>query len=268
MRLRTIAVNTFGLFLRDRLLIIFGVVFLCVVLLMTTPLLFMKSQRTASNMLNMQAYVLQTVSMMMSMVSGAGSLLAAWAAADGLVSEMKSGTILAVMARPVKRWEFLLGKYLGVLLLMAFYVVMMFLVSLLLAWMGGQKIAVATWPLLLLYPMVRYAIYAAIAMAIGTLLHPIFTWAVTLLLGVLAAMVVPRDPRVTNPLRWVESGLYYLLPSTHFLSEDRFLDIKHASLRQASWFEHLTTLAYGMDYAAVVLLVAIWSFHYRSLKRD
>ncbi len=144
MRLRTIAVNTLGLFLRDRLLIVFGVVFLCVILLMTTPLLVMRSQRTAPNMLNMQAYVLQTVSEMMLMVSGAGSLLAAWAAADGLVSEMKSGTILAVMARPVKRWEFLLGKYLGVLSLMALYVVMMFLVSLLLARMGGQRIPVAT----------------------------------------------------------------------------------------------------------------------------
>src|SRR5260370_6370532 len=195
------------------------------------------------------------------MVSGGGSVLGAWAAAGGMVSEMKSGTILAVMARPVKRWEFMLGKYLGVLLLMAFYVVMMFLVSLLLAWMGGQKIAVATWPLLLLYPMVRYAIYAAIAMAIGTLLHPVFTWAVTLLLGVLAAMVVPRDPRVTNPLRWVESGLYYLLPSTHFLSEDRFLDIKHASLRQASWFEHLTTLPNAMDSSPLLLYFPHCPFH-------
>jgi hypothetical protein len=34
MKLRTIAFNTFGLFLRDRLLIIFAALFLCVILLM------------------------------------------------------------------------------------------------------------------------------------------------------------------------------------------------------------------------------------------
>ena len=57
------------------------------------------------------------ISGIMTLVSGFGSLLAAWAAADAVASEMKTGTILAVMARPVRRWEFLLGKYLGVQML-------------------------------------------------------------------------------------------------------------------------------------------------------
>jgi ABC-type transport system involved in multi-copper enzyme maturation permease subunit len=205
----------------------------------------------------------------MSMVSGAGSLLAAWAAADAIVSEMKSGTILAVMARPVERWQFLLGKYLGVLLLMAFYVVMTFVLTLLLAWIGGQGVPVKVWALLLIYPMVRYAIYAAIAMAIATLIHPVLSWAATLMVGVVAAMVAPGGRRFTNvAMRSLQSGLYYLLPSTTFLSEDRFLVIKHATLRQTGWPEHFITLAYGVDYAVVILLMAMWSFHYRSLNRD
>jgi hypothetical protein len=39
-------------------------------------------------------------------------------------------------------------------------------------------------------------------------------------------------------------------------------------LKQAGWLDHLITLAYGLDYALVFLLLATWSFHYRSLKRD
>lgn len=269
MKLRTIALNTFGLFLRDRLLIIFGALFLCVLLLMTAPLVAMKAMTTASNALNMEAFVLQYVSTIMSLVTGAGSLLAAWAAADSVVGEMNTGTILAVMARPVKRWQFLLGKYLGVLLLMACYVVMMFVMTLVLARIGGQGIPASTWAFLVVYPMVRYTIYAAIAMVIATLLHPVLAWALTLVSGVLAAMVVPGGRHITSvAVRWVETVLYYLLPSTRFLSEDRFLMIKHASLRQIGWIEHLTTLAYGLDYAVVMLLLAMWSFHYRSLKRD
>lgn len=268
MKLRTIALNTFGLFLRDRLLIIFAALFLCVVLLMMTPLLTLKGRTTVSNMEGMQAYVLQLVSMIMYMVSGAGSLLAAWAAADAVHTEMKSGTILAVMARPVKRWEFMLGKYLGVLLLMACYVVAMVGLSFLLAWMGGQRVQSTLW-VLFVYPMVRYAIYASIAMLVATVAHPVLTWAFTLLLGVGATIVAPGpDEPVSWAGRWIKTALYYVLPSTNFLSEDRFLVIKHAALRQTQWGEHAITLLYGLDYAVVFLLLAMWSFHYRSLKRD
>jgi ABC-type transport system involved in multi-copper enzyme maturation permease subunit len=267
-KLRTIALNTLGLFLRDRLLIVFAALFLCVILLMMTPFLALKAKTTASNIEGMQAYVLQLVAVIMSMVSGVGSLVAAWAAADSVATEMKSGTILAVMARPVKRWEFLLGKYLGVLVLMLVYVVAMVGLSFLLAQMGGQKIQSSVW-VLFVYPMVRYAIYAAIAMFIATVAHPVITWAFTLILGVAATMVVPgARPPANVALRWFEAACYYLLPSTNFLSEDRFLVIKHASLRQTTWADHATTLAYGLDYALVFLLLAMWSFHYRSLKRD
>src|SRR4029077_20356256 len=264
----TIALSTFGSFLRNRLLIVFGGIFVCTVLLMMTPLLGAKAMAKMGNAQQAEAMVLGMVSVIMFFVSGTGSLLAAWAAADAVATEMKSGTILAVMARPVKRWEFLLGKYLGVLMLMACYVVMMFGLSYLLAWMGGQRVLAASW-MLLAYPLVRYAIYAAIAMAVATLVHPVLSWAFTLLLGVAATLVAPSEEPIANTaLGWLSAGLYYLLPSTQFLSEDRFLNIKQATLRQTGWSEHFLTLTYGLDYALVVLLLAMWSFHYRSLKRD
>src|SRR5260221_2725004 len=87
-----------------------------------------------------QSVVLGIVSVILIFTSGFGSLLAAWAAADSVATEMKSGTILAVMARPVKRWEFLLGKFFGVMLLMSAYVAMMLAVTYLLALIGGQRI--------------------------------------------------------------------------------------------------------------------------------
>lgn len=268
MKLRAIALNTFGLFLRDRLLIVFASLFLCVILLMMTPLLSLKAKTTASNVEGVQNYLLDLMASIIYMVSGAGSLLAAWTAADSVAAEMKSGTILAVMARPVKRWEFLLGKYLGVLTLMSTYVAAMVGLSYLLVWMGGQKLQAPVWALVV-YPLVRYSIYAAIAMLVATVAHPVITWSFTLLLALGAAMVAPGSHAPKNAAwRFLKMGLYYLLPSTNFLSEERFLSLKHASLRQTSWGEHALTLAYGVDYALVMLLLAMWSFHYRSLKRD
>jgi len=267
MKIWTIALNTFGSFLRNRLLIVFGVLFVCTVLLMMTPLLGAKAFAKVGNAQQAQVMVLEMVAAIMFFVSGTGSLLAAWCAADAVSSEMKSGTILAVMARPVKRWEFLLGKYTGVLLLMSVYVVMMFGLSWLLAWIGGERIHSAPW-VLLVYPMVRYAVYASLAMALVTVFHPVVTMGITLILAVIIQMVEPTAQAVTSNWKYLRWPLWVTLPSTALLSEERFLTITHASLKQAGWLEHLTTLSYGLDYAAVLLLFAMWSFHYRSLTRD
>src|SRR5438445_1653815 len=165
MILRTIAFNTFGTFLRDKILIVVAILFTCGLLLMLTPLLGAKAMVSMGNAAQAQSMVLGIVSVILIFTSGFGSLLAAWTAADSVATEMKSGTILAVMARPVKRWQFLLGKYAGVMLLMLVYVMMMFALSWLLAWIGGERIQSTPW-VLLAYPMARYAVYGAVAMAL------------------------------------------------------------------------------------------------------
>lgn len=267
MRIWKIASNTFGGFLRDRLLIVFAVLFVCTVLLMMTPLLGAKAMAKMGSASQAEVMVLGMVSAIMFFVSGTGSLLAAWCAASSVAGEMKTGTILAVMARPVKRWEFLLGKYLGVMLLMSVYVAMMLVLSWLLAWIGGEKIHSSTW-VLLLYPLVRYAVYGAVAMALVTVLHPVVTMGITLIIAVAALIVEPTGRAITSNVKFLKIPLWVLLPSTSLLSEDRFLTITKASLKPTGWLEHLTTLAYGLDYALVLLLLAMWAFHYQSLTRD
>ena len=267
MKIWAIALNTLGTFLRNRLLIVFAVIFACTILLMLTPLLGMKALATAGHAGQAETMVLGLVSAIMFFVSGTGSLLAGWCACDSVASELKSGTILAVMARPVKRWEFLVGKYLGVMLLMSAYIVMMYGLSWLLAWIGGTQLHSTTW-VLLAYPLVRYAIYAAIALALVTLLHPLMTMGIILILAVLALIVEPGGKVVHSHWQYVRLPLWVVLPSTSLLSEDRFLTITHAALKQTTWLEHLTTLAYGLDYAFIFFLLAAWSFHYRSLTRD
>ena len=260
MKVRTIALNTFGSFLRNKLLILFFSLFLCLVLLMMSPLLARKAMTTAANTEQMEALVLSTVGLVMSLVSGFGSLLAAWAAADAVASEMKSGTVLAVMARPLRRWEFLAGKYLGVMLLLAVYVAFMLVVSYFLAWLGGQHIHAATWTLIL-YPLVRYAIYAAISMLLVTMLHPMVTVGLILVLATVSAMVQNADKWPG----WLRIPLYAVLPSTGLLSEGRFIELTQATLKPVPWSEHLTAMAYGLDYALVCFLLAVWSFSHRSL---
>jgi ABC-type transport system involved in multi-copper enzyme maturation permease subunit len=265
---RAIAFNTFGTFLRDKILIVVAILFTCGLLLMMTPLLGAKAMAGVGNMAQAQSMVLEIVSVILIFTSGFGSLLAAWAAADSVATEMKSGTILAVMARPVKRWQFLLGKFLGVMLLMSAYIVMMFALSYLLALIGGQKIHSAPW-VLLLYPLVRYSIYAALAMALVTVMHPIVAWGITTGIALVILIVQPTGRPVSNVAwRWIKNVIYTILPSSGLLSEERFLTIKDATIKHANWVDHVATLGYGLDYALVLLLIAMWSFHSKSLRRD
>jgi ABC-type transport system involved in multi-copper enzyme maturation permease subunit len=234
------------------------------VLLMMSPLLAYKAMTTAANAEQMQGTILNTVAMIMSLVSGFGSLLAAWAAADSVAGEIKSGTILAVMARPLRRWEFMVGKYLGVMMLMGVYVVAMLGVTFLLAWLGGQRFHTSLWTLIV-YPMVRYAIWAAVSMLLVTMVHPVFAMGIVILLATL--VVIFGDSLIKMP-NWVRLPVHLVLPLTDLLSEHRFLAITRASLKPFPWTNHLTALSYGLNYAFVCFLLAVLVFQYRSLTRD
>ncbi len=266
MRIRAIALNTFAGFLHNKLIVLFLVIFIALLGLFSSPLLVIKEMR-GQNAAQTDSTLLTLVGLMMTLISGFGSLLAAWTAADTVAGEMKSGTILAVMARPVRRWEFLLGKYLGVQFLMAFYVLFMFGFSYLLSWIGGTHIQTTPW-VLIAYPLVRYAIYSAISMFLVTMMHPVMAVGTVLATSILAFMVSPgsRPPAfLPGPLHTI---VYALLPSTELLSESRFLTITQASLEKITWDVHAITLGYGLDYALVCFLLAAWSFHRRSLLRD
>ena len=266
MKIRAIALNTFSGLVRNKIIILFCAGCLCVLLLMLASLLTLRNMRGTQNAEMMQMAVLPLIASMMQFVSGFGSLLAAWSAADSVAGEMRTGTILAVLARPVRRWQFLLGKFLGVQMMMFVFVLLMLGLNYLLAWIGGATIATNPW-VLIVYPMVRYMIYSALGMLLVTVMHPILSFCIVLVMMIAAGLVAPGNPETFMP-EWLRTGLFYILPSSSLLSETRFLAITRATLRAALWTDHATALAYGVDYALVCFLLAAWIFRSRSLSRD
>jgi hypothetical protein len=73
----------------------------------------------------------------------------------------------------------------------------------------------------------------------------------------------PLDKHIPH---WLGAAVYAVLPSADLLSESRFFRLNEAAL--ITWKDHLTTLAYGVDYTLVCFLLAIWSFQRRSLSRS
>jgi ABC-type transport system involved in multi-copper enzyme maturation permease subunit len=252
--------------LRNKLIILFVAVFVCIVLLMMAPLIQIKSM-AGDNVAQARGMLLSLMSVVMTSVSGFGSLLAAWSAADAVASEMKSGTVMALMARPVRRWEFLLSKYLAVQMLMAVYVLFMFAVSNVLVWIAGERILTNPW-VLLVYPMIRYGIYSAMAVCFVTMMHPIFAFIAVLLSSVVASLVSPSSIGALFLPEWIHRSLFFVLPSVNLLSESQFLAITASTLKSTPWRDHLTAVVYGLDYALVLFLFAAWSFRRRSLARE
>ena len=266
MRIRALTGIAFLALIRNKLIILFFAIFVCVVLLMMTPIAGLKAI-AADNRAQAEGMVLSLISGILSMMSGFGSLLAAWAAADAVASEMRTGTVMALMARPVRRWELLLAKYLGVQMLMAIYIVLMFAMTNVLAWIGGERVVTSPW-VLLVYPMVRYGIYSAAAIWLVTVMHPVFAFVIVMFEDMIAGMVSPSSMTLSFLPEWLRRGLFVLLPSVNLLSEGRFLAITSAKLQQAPWTEHLTGLAYGLNYALVCMLLAFWAFRRRSLAQE
>jgi ABC-type transport system involved in multi-copper enzyme maturation permease subunit len=266
-KVRTIALNTFGTFLHNKVIVVLCLLFVCSFLMGLYSVLSFKSMTTPSNAQQMQSLMLDDVGKTMFLLSGLGSLLAAWAAAAAVADEMKSGTILAVMARPLRRWQFLTGKYLGVLMLMSVYALGMLGVMFLLTWLGGQPFRTPWW-VLLAYPLVRYAIWAAISIFLVTLLNPAVVMGMVAVLLALIQLLVTASALSDIP-SWFRLPLHLALPlTTVVLSETRFLTMTRASLERYPWTDHVAALAYGLDYALVWFLLAVAMFHYRSLSRD
>lgn len=265
MKIWAIARITFAGFLRDRILILLAAVFLCILLPNVVPLILLRTP--AQHTPGPVSPVMGELSDMLTLVGGFGSLLATWVAADAVASDMKSGVILAVMARPVRRWEYLLGKYLGVQCLLAIYVLFTFAFSYLVAWLGGERIRISAW-VLFAYPLCRYAIFSAMAMFFVTFLHQVASFVVVLVIFILPFMLKPGDNRLAFLPGSVRSVAYVLLPSTGLLSEDRFLAITRASLNKIGWDIYAVAVGYGLDYALVFFLLAIWSFRRRTLSRE
>ena len=265
MRIWTIARVTLVGFLRNRILILLAAVFLCMLLFQLTDVLAMRS--AARHFSNDIPALMGEIGDMLDMIGAFGCLLAAWSAADTVASEMKSGTILAVMARPVDRWEFLLGKYLGVQLLTAIYVGFGFGFIHLLSWIGGQPIQTTTW-VLIVYPFCRLAIYSAMALFFVTFMHQALAFGSAVVIAVVADLLKPGDNSLAFVPGAVRKVAYALFPSTGLLSEDRFVILTKASLAKITWDMHVITVAYGLNYALLFFVLAVWSFRCRSLSRE
>lgn len=197
----------------------------------------------------------------LSSVSIFGLLTAVFVGVSLVSKEIERRTILTLLAQPVKRWEFVCGKYVGLLLVLGAAVGVT----------GGAVLAAvalkgeAPWPLLPAIAMiyVELALVAAFAVLFSTYTNPILAsvgTVATYVVGHLSWSFDLLEKRMSGEAgRALCRALHAILPNL-----DR-LDVKAAAVHgialPAGYLGAAAT--YGVTYALAVLLLACLVFERR-----
>ena len=207
-----------------------------------------------------------------------GLLIAVFIGVGLVWKEVERRSIYSLLSKPIRRHEFILGKYAGLALTlgvnvavmtMAFYAV--------LAYLNTQfaEAARAAWPAPATDPGMLRAIaliwlelllVTAIALFFSTFSSPFLSAGLTFGLWVIGHF--NADLRnfeavvESKPAAYLARGLYYVLPN--FAAFDIKMQVVHALPVPASYL--VTTVAYGLAYIALLLCGAVVIFTRRDFK--
>lgn len=180
------------------------------------------------------------------MLSFGGSLVALYIFGTAVSSEIRSGTIRITLAKPVSRTQFLLGKYLGAVAVMAGYTVLASLAVL--AFVHTQRIELS--PGMTYAPLLMFCqqlMLGSVALLLSLFMHPLVAAVIAMFAG--NGLTSPPNP------------LYYLLPSYNAL--DLYSEVMSGTLVRLSDVGWLSL--YALDFVVLMLLLALWRFRKKEL---
>jgi len=175
-----------------------------------------------------------------------GTVVTLFICASAVATDIRRGTIRIVLAKPVSRAQFLLGKYCGAVAVMFGYSLLIGIALVLFAYANELDLNLAA----------RYApwlmfchnlMVGSVALLLSLLIHP-------LLAAVVAYFASASFLSSPNPL-------YFILPSYDRFNV--FSLIMGGKLIRPSDIALLTL--YAFDVAAIFLLLALWRFHNKEL---
>ncbi len=185
----------------------------------------------------------------------------------GLVSkEIEKKTVFALFAKPVRRTEFIVGKYLGLCVTLLVNVSIMAAgVTLALLYVGGTSLVVPVWTSSLLI-FFELAIITAIAILFSSFSSPALSALLTFLVFVIGHLSASLRDLGNNLGSAVASALfnaiYYLLPNLSifsFRTEAAIGLTPSISMTGAS-------LSYAIAYSCIALAIAAAVFSRRNFK--
>jgi ABC-type transport system involved in multi-copper enzyme maturation permease subunit len=181
-----------------------------------------------------------------------------YGASTSILQEMESKTIYLILTRPLAKWQYLLGRFLGLCLSAAFAAGAMGLVHLLLlAVKGGWSWAYPVW---LFYMVLKIILAAALATLFALVSTSVVSAVVMTGFLWLLGHFLPEVTFLVRNGKSVASALLrptlYLIPNLQLFNlRDRI-----AVPQAATAWTYIGPVGYLAVYSAVVLLMAAWLF--------
>lgn len=145
-------------------------------------------------------------------VSAIATILALSLMAYSVRSDISRGTIRMVLSRPVRRWEYFLGKWLGcVFIVFIYWVVMGLLVCVYTHFAFGGLRAIIPISLGMLF--LKAIMVGSIGMAVAMFLHPLVTIMVTYLAAGETFLTIANLLKGHEIAQKIMLGIFYVLPS-------------------------------------------------------
>lgn len=254
-RILTIAGNTFREAIRDRVLYNL-VVFVLLIIASAILLGELTDGQEARTIVNIGLGAMLLFGVFIAIFVGVG-----------LVSkEIEKRTVYAIFAKPVRRSEFIIGKYVGLCLtLLVNTVVMGIGVSLALLSVGSPSLALTIWPSVFLI-FLSLSLVTAIALVFSTFSTPALSALLTFfvfLIGNLSSSLNELGRSLDSaPARLVLEAVYYLLPNLSLFTfrTEAALGLVPGLVMVAG------AAAYALLYAAILLSIAVVIFDRRNFK--
>ncbi len=253
-RIWTIASNVFLEVVRDRILYVVGV--FAIVMVMAITMLPEVAAGTENKL------ILDTGLAAINLLS----LFVVVFIGTGLINkEIEKKTVLVLIAKPVSRFEFILGKHLGLSLVMAVLIGSLTAVMLSLLAFSGVPFQLNLMLLAVLFMFIEMMLLIAAAMMFGTITSTVLATLMTL-----ATFAVGHETRnileldkiaESESFRRIAEGLFLVLPDLERLNLKN--EIANGFVAPPSGGGLLENAAYGLIYTALLLTITVIVFERR-----
>ena len=252
-----VAINTFREAVRDRVL--YNLVFFALLLIGAAILV---------GQISIGIDRLVIVNLGLSAISVFGLVMAVFIGVGLVYKEIEKRTLYSLLSKPIRRWEFVIGKYAGLLLTLLLNTVFMsFGLAVALFYVGRPFVRSDVSILVAIYLiLLEFALVTALALFFSCFSSPMLSILFTLsiyITGTFAADIREFGDFSRNPaLKAITRALYYVIPNFH-----NFNAIASAGHGQSIPFSLVwQDTLYAVLYVVLVLFASSITFSVRDLK--
>lgn len=255
-RLSAITLNTFREAVRDRVL--YNLILFVLLLVASAPLFGQIS-------IGLERLILVNVGL--TSISLFGVIIAIFVGIGLVSKEIEKKTLYTILSRPVRRWEFIVGKYFGLLMTLvvnAAFMTVGFYVALLINQHGLHKND-ADLLIAIYFIVLQFMIMVALTLLFSSFSTPIFSaiFAFALfVIGTFGEDLKNFAAMSQGAVKWLTSGIAWIVPN--FASLNVFAQAAHG--QPVSGGLILFNTLYAVLYSAAVTAGAVLIFERRNLK--